>query len=197
MIASLKGKVLVKGPDRIILDVRGVGYDVAVSIPTLGLLPMDDEVFLHVHTALRENSLELYGFTEPVEKLMFEFLIGVSGIGPRLAMAVLSGIDADRFHAAVVDGDVNRLTAVPGIGKKTAERIVLELKEKMKKTPILSTRIARDSGGSLVEDLVSSLMNLGYKERDALATAEKVFNGDDNGLTLSQAVKLALKELST
>ena len=130
MIASLRGTLVSRGFNRVIVDVQGVGYDVSVSLPTLEMLTENGEVFLHIHTSVRENALELYGFTDQQEKTLFEMLIGVSGIGPRSALTILSGISPERFQHAVIQGDVRRLTAIPGIGKKSAERMLLELKEK-------------------------------------------------------------------
>ena len=196
MIASLRGQVLSRSFNRVIVDVQGVGYDVAVSLPTLESISENAEIFLHIHTALRENALELYGFTGLEEKRLFEMLIGVSGIGPRSALTMLSGISPARFQEAVLKGDIRRLTAIPGIGKKSAERVILELKEKIKKSPITTSFPGTQTGhGSLEEDLVSSLTNLGYKERDARSAAERVLAGNGAGITLMEAVKLALKEL--
>ena len=134
MIASLRGRLAEKAPNRIIIDVGGVGYDVAVPLSTYYTLgnPGTD-VALRVHTHVREDTLALYGFSTPLELQIFERLIGISGIGPKLALAVLSGIDVTDLVRAVQAGDVGRMTAIPGIGKKTAERIGLELKDKLPK----------------------------------------------------------------
>lgn len=195
MIASLRGTLAYRGFNRVIVDVRGVGYDVAVSLPTLEALTENGEVFLHIHTAVRENALELYGFSDPQEKALFELLIGVSGIGPKLGLTILSGIAPDRFQQAIINGDARRLTAIPGIGKKSAERIMLELKEKIQKLSLSSNGEAPSTPHSVEDDLVSSLVNLGYKEKDAIAAARKVINGNEKSVSLTQAVKLALKEL--
>ncbi len=197
MIAALRGTILFRDSTRVVVDVRGVGYEVAVSSPTLESLPLEGEVFFHIHTALRENSLELFGFTEPDEKSLFELLISVTGIGPRTAMTMLSGISVESFEQAVLRGDIRKLTTIPGIGKKSAERIVLELKEKIKKRGIRRvSALGLGVHASLEEDLVSSLLNLGYKEREAGAAAAKVLSTAAAGLTLTDAVKAALKELA-
>lgn len=197
MIASLRGKIIFRDTNKIIVDVQGVGYDVALSLPTVGSLPEDSEVFLHVHTALRENSLELYGFTDQQEKILFEMLIGVTGIGHRTALTILSGISPGLFQRAVLQGDTERLTAIQGIGKKSAERIVLELKEKIRK---VGFREIIDPGipgtTSLEADLVSSLVNLGYKAPQAKAVAGRILTRSDPCMSLADAVKLALKELA-
>lgn len=197
MIAALRGKILFKDTTRVIVDVQGVGYDVSVSRNTMGSLPDEGEVFFHIHTALRENSLELYGFTVQDEKSLFEMLLGVTGIGPRLALTILSGVSPDLFQKAVLEGDVHRLTAIPGIGKKSAERIVLELKEKIKKAGLSTlAQAATGLSASLEEDLVSSLVNLGYKEHHARAAGRKAMQCCEPGVPLPDAVKLALKELA-
>lgn len=196
MIASLRGKILTRGWNRVIVDVQGVGYDVAVSLTTLESLVENGEVFLHIHTALRENALELYGFAEVEEKTLFEMLIGVSGIGPRSALAILSGISAERFKEAVLDSDVKRLTAIPGIGKKSAERIIVELREKVQKMPFSrSAASGNEAPGLLEDDLVSSLVNLGYRDREAKAAASSVMKNLGPAVPLGEAVKQALKEL--
>lgn len=196
MIACLRGKIIFRGINRVVVDVQGVGYDVSVSLVTLESLPHDGEAFLHVHTALRENSLELYGFSSPEEKTLFEMLIGVSGIGPRTSLNILSGIPPDAFKLAVIDSDVQKLSSIPGIGKKSAQRIVLELKEKLKKSQTFG--VSPQVGGSTPDvqsDIVSSLMNLGYKEKlaESMALAIIKENGPDIGL--ESALKLALKRL--
>lgn len=196
MIAALKGKIICKDSTRVIIDVNGVGYDVAVSIPTMASLCQDADVFFHIYTSLRENSLELYGFTAQDEKLLFELLLGVSGIGPRLALAVLSGMSPARFQQAVLGGDPAKLTVIPGIGRKSAERIILELKEKIKKLRLASGPTPEVAAGTALEDdLVSSLVNLGYKEQHARTAAHNVL-GRNGGASLGEAVKAALKELA-
>lgn len=196
MIASLRGTILKKEISRLIVDVSGVGYEVAVSLNTLESLPGDGDVFLHIYTVLRENALELYGFHDYEEKRLFELLISVSGIGPRTSLSILSGVSPAVFREAVLDGDVHRLTRIPGIGKKSAERLLVELKDKMKKLGMPQTAEMGMSGPStLEEDVISSLVNLGYKERLAEATAKKVLQNLSGDANPAEAVKLALKEL--
>lgn len=196
MIAALRGKVLFKSVNRIIIDVQGVGYDVAVPLSTLESLVENGDVQLHIHTALRENALELYGFSTTDEKTLFEMLIGVSGIGPRTALTILSGISSAGFRDAVLRGDLRRLTAIPGIGKKSGERILVELKDKIRKIGLAAPSPSEvQAPASLEADLVSSLVNLGYRERDARAAAGKVLKLQDSEISLTDAVKLALKEL--
>ena len=166
MIAFLRGRLGEKQPNRIIVDVGGVGYDVAVPLSTYYTLgnPGTD-VALRVHTHVREDTLALYGFSTALELQIFERLIGISGIGPKLALAVLSGIDVADLVRAVQAGDVGRLTAIPGIGKKTAERIGLELKDKLPTGLVDEAAAGTEAGapgGELRQDLLSALLNLGY-----------------------------------
>ncbi|MCX5862497.1 MAG: Holliday junction branch migration protein RuvA [Desulfomonile sp.] len=196
MIASLRGQILSRNVNRLIVDVRGVGYEVAVSLYTMESLPQDGEVFLHIYTALRENSLELYGFSNQDEKCLFEMLLTVVGIGPRTSLNILSGISPAGFRDAVLNGDVHKLTLLPGIGKKSAERMLVELKEKVRKIAPLKPYSRGDAiRSSLEEDLISSLVNLGYKDRVAAEAARKVLKSATPDLEPAQAVKLALKEL--
>ncbi|HZQ24798.1 MAG TPA: Holliday junction branch migration protein RuvA [Terriglobales bacterium] len=163
MIAHLRGKLLGKRPNQAIVEVGGVGYDVTITVPTFSDLPgLGSEVSLHIHTHVREDVIALYGFLRPAEKQLFEKLITVSGIGPKLAITILSGMGADEMVGAIRGNDVPRLTRIPGIGKKTAERMVLELRDKL---PAPSTQeIAAATPVSAVEeDVLSALVNLGYQ----------------------------------
>jgi len=166
MIAFLRGRLAEKQPNRIVVDVAGVGYDVAVPLSTYYTLgEPGSDIALRVHTHVREDILALYGFSTVLEQQIFERLIGISGIGPKLALAVLSGIDVADLVRAVQLGDVARLTAIPGIGKKTAERIGLELKDKLPKGIAGDMALEIDAGqpgGDLRRDLLSALQNLGY-----------------------------------
>ena len=132
MIAHLRGRLLAKHPNQAIVETYGVGYDVAISVPTFTEMPAAGaEVALHIHTHVREDALSLYGFLRLAEKQLFEKLLTVSGIGPTLAIKILSGMPADEMVGAIRGGDLARLTRIPGIGKKTAERMVLELRDKL------------------------------------------------------------------
>src|SRR5437868_13961802 len=131
MIAHLRGRLLDKSPNRAILEAAGVGYDITISIPTFSDLPkLGEEISLYIHTHVREDALALFGFLRKEEKQLFEKLISVSGIGPKLAITALSGMPSDAMVSAIRSADAPRLTRIPGIGKKTAERIVLELRDK-------------------------------------------------------------------
>ncbi len=162
MIAHLRGRLLAKHPNQAIVDVGGVGYDVTISVPTFSDLPAPGaEVSLHIHTHVREDALALYGFLRTAEKQLFEKLLTVSGIGPKLAITILSGMAADEMVEAIRGNDVAKLTRIPGIGKKTAERMVLELRDKLPKEAFGET--ARPTTTTAVEeDVLSALVNLGY-----------------------------------
>jgi holliday junction DNA helicase RuvA len=169
MIAHLRGKLLVKHPNQAIVETGGVGYDVTISVPTFSGLPAaGSEVALHIHTHVREDQLALYGFLQPSEKVLFEKLLTVSGIGPKLAITILSGMPADEMTGAIRGNDVARLTRIPGIGRKTAERMVLELRDKL---PPAATGqpVEVPSVSPVEEDVLSALVNLGYQR----AAAEK------------------------
>jgi Holliday junction DNA helicase RuvA len=169
MIAHLRGKLLTKHPNQAVIDTAGVGYDVTITVPTFSDLPaVGNDVSLHIHTHVREDQIALYGFLRPSEKLLFEKLISVSGIGPKLAITILSGMAADEMVNAIRGNDVARLTRIPGIGKKTAERMVLELRDKMPQK-VAGEAESPQILSSVEEDVLSALMNLGYQR----AAAEK------------------------
>jgi holliday junction DNA helicase RuvA len=163
MIAHLRGKLLTKHPNQAIVETHGVGYDVVISVPTFTELPSaGGEVALHVHTHVREDAFNLYGFLRLDEKHLFEKLITVSGIGPTLAIKILSGMRVDEMIGAIRSGDLVRLTKIPGIGKKTAERMVLELRDKLP-TTAGSLEIHATLASPLEDDVLSALVNLGYQ----------------------------------
>jgi len=180
MIAHLRGRLLDKHPNQAIVETGGVGYDVTISVPTFSDLPgLGSEVTLHIYTHVREDLIALYGFLRPAEKKLFEKLITVSGIGPKLAITILSGMAADEMIAAIRGNDVARLTRIPGIGKKTAERMVLELRDKL--PPQGADAVTAIPQLTVVEeDVLSALVNLGY-QRAAAEKAVTTFakNGKD------------------
>ncbi len=170
MIAWLRGTLLEKHPSRIVLDVSGVGYDVQVPLSTFYVLGEPGAgVTLRIYTHVREDVIALYGFSTPLEQNLFERLISISGIGPKLALAVLSGIEPADLVRAIRSQDVARLTAIPGIGKKTAERIGLELKDRLPLPAVLpgAPAAAEPPQNQLQEDLISALLNLGYQRLPA------------------------------
>jgi Holliday junction DNA helicase RuvA len=165
MIAHLRGRLLTKEPNRAIVEAAGVGYELAISIPTYSELPnAGAEVSLHVHTHVREDAIALFGFLRADEKRLFERLISVSGIGPKLAITILSGMSAEFLVAAIKGNDVAALTKVPGIGKKTAERMVLELRDKL---AAFAAAPAKPPASAVEDDVLSALTNLGYQQQAA------------------------------
>jgi holliday junction DNA helicase RuvA len=167
MISHLRGKLLFKHPNQAIVEAGGVGYDVTITVPTFAELPqVGTELALHIHTYVREDVLALYGFLRPEEKQLFEKLISVSGIGPKLAVTILSGMPAEEMVAAIRGNDIARLTKIPGIGKKTAERMVLELRDKL--PPLGADAVTEIPTLTAVgDDVLSALTNLGYQRAGA------------------------------
>jgi len=195
VIAHLRGRIFEKQPNRVVVDVEGVGYQVFVPLSTFYVVgEPGNEIALRIHTHVREDALALYGFATVLEQDLFERLIGVSGIGPKLALSVLSGIEPLDLVQAIDRGDVGRLTGIPGVGKKTSERIVLELKDRL-------PRIHRAAEGAVVseveppplrDDLLSALVNLGYHRplaEKAVGTAIKTAPNAGFERTLKQALR--------
>ncbi len=190
MIASLKGIVQSKKPEGIIVDVSGVGYHVCIPLCNLIDIPEPGEkVFLHTYTHVREDALQLFGFLSEEDRRLFTTLLGVSGIGPKLGLAVLSGMPVRRFIEAVNNEDVPLLSTIPGLGKKTAARVILELKGKLPSTDIGGAYPLREN--SAAEDAISALVNLGYKKPSSEKAVEKaVKHGSE---TIEDIIKEALK----
>lgn len=198
MIALVRGTLAYKSIDHVIIDVGGVGYRLTIPLSTFYSLPETGEVSLFTHTHVREDALLLYGFLSMEEKELFIILIGISGVGPKLAVNILSHIPTGDLKRAIATGDVKRLSGLPGIGKKTAERLVLELKDKVgpiDQLPAASdaTSDAGPTAGALVNDVISALVNLGYKENMARKVLENMELAPD--LTMEAVLKGALKIL--
>ena len=194
MFAYLKGKLAFKSNDNAIVDVNGVGYSLQIPFSTYQLLPdIDQDVKLYTYMAVREDNVSLYGFYSNEEKRIFEQVISVSGIGPKLGVGILSDITPADFSLAIITDDVNRLTKISGIGKKTAQRIIIELKDKMKtedvkasdEAPVLRSVINND-----VEEAISALQVLGYPNKDAVSMVNAVVT---EGMKVEEILKLALK----
>jgi Holliday junction DNA helicase RuvA len=198
MIALVRGTLAYKSIDHVILDVGGVGYRLFIPLSTFYSLPETGEISLFTHTHVREDALLLYGFLSLEEKNLFVTLIGISGIGPKLAVNILSHIPAGDLKRAIASADVKRLSALPGIGRKTAERLVLELKDKIGPAPgpvaAAGLPAAVDTAaGDLISDVISALVNLGYKENQARKVLENMELAPD--LSMEEALKGALKVL--
>jgi holliday junction DNA helicase RuvA len=193
MIAHLRGTLIAKHPNQAIVEAGGVGYDVTISVPTFSELPpLNAQVSFFVHTHVREDALALFGFLRAQEKQLFEKLLSVSGIGPKLAITILSGMPADAMVAAIKGNNVAALTRVPGIGKKTAERMVLELRDKLEAFGVAAEAAAAVS--PVEQDVISALVNLGYQRalaEKALAQLGKVSGESFDGLFRKAMAALA------
>lgn len=191
MIGKLSGTLIDKAPPQIVVDVAGVGYEVDVPMSTFYELPAIGETLsLFTHLAVREDALQLYGFLTAAERQLFRSLLRVSGIGARMALGLLSGMSVDELHTAVHQQDCKRLTQVPGIGKKTAERLLLELRDRLEKMPI--DTVSAISGTQNTSDILNALVALGYSEREA-HSAVKILPND---IELSDGIRQALQWLS-
>ncbi len=192
MIAHLRGKLLSKHPGQAVVEAAGVGYEINITIPTFSALPaVGAEVAVFIHTHVREDALALFGFLKLNEKQLFEKLISVSGIGPKLAITILSGMATDTMVAAIQGNNVAALTRIPGIGKKTAERMVLELRDKLESFGVPPAAMA---ASPVEDDVVSALVNLGYQR----PLAEKVMAklGKTDGESFEVLFRRALAGLS-
>lgn len=200
MIGQLRGLLIQKRPNEVLIDVQGVGYEVFVPLTTFFELPGEgSEVALKIHTHVREDTLTLFGFLTQREKDFFLKLISISGIGPKLAVGILSGARVEELAQAVAEGNLPRLTAIPGVGKKTAERLVLELKGRI--APFLLAEPMEASGGAappsaLEEDVVSALVNLGYPRAAAEKALSNVLRSPDAGRTFEDILRGTLRLLA-
>jgi Holliday junction DNA helicase RuvA len=200
MIASLTGRLAFKAPTYLILDVQGVGYEVFIPLSTYyGLPNLSDSLSLSVHTHVREDSIQLFGFLTSQEKDAFVLLTSVSGVGPKLGLSVLSALPVADLVSAIQSGDVEKLTTVPGIGNKSASRLVLELKDKVGK---LCSDLApasdspRPGQDAIFDDALSALVNLGYRPQDAKEALKQVKKSNAESIVLKDMIRESLKELA-
>jgi len=196
MITFLEGTLAEKAPTRIVLDVHGVGYEVFIPLSSYDRLPGENtpcRVLIHDH--LREDLHNLYGFITAAERSLFEMLLGISGIGPKTALSALSGLSVRDLKLAVVDGDVKRLSSISGIGKKTAERMVVELRHKMSAGDALEAVAGAEATGTMdlrTRDAILALISLGYKQADAQARVREILSGLKPSVTVEDVVRAAL-----
>ncbi len=196
MIGLLRGRLLEKRPNQVILDVAGVGYLVAVPLSTFAALgELHAEVTLLIHTHVREDALSLYGFLSQREKHLFELLLGASGVGPTLALKILSGMNVEELVPAIRTGDLARLTKIPGVGRKTAERMVVELKDKLEAVAVEAEKPAPASPAGVESDVKSALINLGYDERTADAAVGKA-KSEAGSTNFERLLRVALGTLT-
>jgi len=194
MIGSLKGKIISKKPTKIIVDVNGVGYLVNISINTFEKIADLEDVTLYTYLSVKQDSLDLYGFYSLAEKEMFELLINVNGIGPKSAQSILSGIQIEDLKDALKNGNIARIVSVPGIGRKTAERMVIELRDKVDSV-IESGSGVSTAGYGLRNDAIAALVNLGYNQKTAERAVRSVSEGKP-GMSIEDLVREALTELN-
>jgi Holliday junction DNA helicase RuvA len=195
MIGRISGILAHKGPAEVTVDVGGVGYQIFIPLSVFYRLPeLGEKVSLHTHTHLREDALQLFGFLEPEEKQVFLLLNSVAGIGPKLAVTVLSGIPAEELARALKEGDQARLLSIPGVGKKLAERMIVELRDKAVALPDTEYAAGGGTDGSQVaRDAVSALVNLGYRRPEAEKCVREIAKKEG---TLADVLKEALRQLS-
>ena len=195
MIGHLTGKVLTKKPTQVLLDVNGVGYEINISINTFDKISaVGEQISLHTYLSVREDALVLFGFHTFTEKELFEILIGVNGIGPKLALGILSGISADEFKDAVSNGNVSRLVLIPGIGKKTAERMVIELRDKIDKVTSTESNLTQTTF-TVKDDAVAALIGLGYNQKTADRITRSLLE-DNPKLSIEELIRESLKNLN-
>lgn len=201
MIALLSGKIAYKGISHVVVDAHGVGYRVFIPLTTFYELPEAGEVVtLHIHTSVKEDAIHLFGFYTLQERELFQLMISVSGIGPKLAMGILSGISAQDLLEAISGGNLSKLITVPGVGRKMAERLILELREKVIKKmaadQIPVTNVREKLSETMREDVISALVNLGYKANTARDVMDKVMRETQDDPVMDQILKKALKLLA-
>ncbi len=196
MIAQLRGTLAHKMPGEVVLDVGGVGYQIYIPLNVFYAMPeIGAPVSLYIHTHLREDALQLFGFQEPRDRQVFLLLNGVAGIGPKLAVNILSGIPADELIQAIRDGDQLRLISIPGVGKKLAERLRVELRDKLTTLPSQVTEsAASDKGSQLTQDAVSALVNLGYRQGEVEKNVREALQSGKR--TLEDVIKDVLRTMS-
>ncbi len=201
MIALISGKIVYKGISNVIVDVQGVGYRVFIPLTTFYELPEAGEpITLHVHTNVKQDAINLFGFYTDQERDLFQLMISVSGIGPKIAMNILSGISAKDLMNAISGGNVGKLVNIPGVGKKMAERLVLELKEKVVKKMMAGKApeagVQAHADDMIVEDVLSALVNLGYKSNVAKDALDKALRSSEEALGMDMLLKKTLKFLA-
>jgi Holliday junction DNA helicase RuvA len=192
MIGYLSGKIITSKPTQMLLDVNGVGYDINISINTFEKIAEKETVNLFIHTNVKDDSISLYGFYNEAEKEMFELLISISGIGPKLALGLLSGIETADLKEAIEIGDVSRIVSIPGIGRKTAERLILELKSKVVNVITVGEQVAHRG---IKQEAVAALTTLGYNHATAEKAVRQVLSSNNNH-SLEEVIKNALGELN-
>jgi Holliday junction DNA helicase RuvA len=194
MIGSLIGLIKEKTPSAILLEVNGIGYEIAVPLSTSFQLPnVGESAYLLTHLVVREDQHSLYGFATDEERKLFRALIKISGVGAKLAITILSGTNVNGFIQSVVNEDIDALVHLPGIGKKTAERLIVEMKDKVSEISSDENSLSQNNENSAVAEAINALVNLGYKTKDAKTILDKI---ESEGLTVEELIRQALKSLN-
>ena len=197
MIYQVSGNLITKHKDFVVIEVSGIGFKITSTTNTINTIKLDQKILLYTYLHVREDALDLYGFHSPLEREVFLLLIGISGIGPKLAITILSGILPDELKDKIISGDIASLTSIPGVGAKTAKRIIVELKDKFTKIEEGSLGFSDKLNSKLYDDALNALLSLGYSSQQSKQVLDRIANGkDDNKHTIESIIKAALKRLN-
>ena len=197
MIYQVSGNLIAKHKDFVVIEVSGIGYAIKSTTNTINTIKLEQKILLHTYLHVREDALDLYGFHSTLEREVFLLLIGISGIGPKLAITILSGILPDELKDKIISGDIASLTSIPGVGTKTAKRIIVELKDKFTKIEKGSLGFSDKLNSKLYDDALNALLSLGYSSQQSKQVLDHIANGkDDNKQNIETIIKAALKRLN-
>ena len=197
MIYQVNGNLIAKHKDFVVIEVSGIGFKITSTTNTINMIKLEQKILLHTYLHVREDALDLYGFHSTPEREVFLLLIGISGIGPKLAITILSGILPDELKDKIISGDIASLTSIPGVGAKTAKRIIVELKDKFTKIEEGSLGFSDKLNSKLYDDALNALLSLGYSSQQSKQVLDHIANGkDDNKRNIETIIKAALKRLN-
>ena len=197
MIYQVSGNLIAKHKDFVVIEVSGIGFKITSTTNTINTIKLEQKILLHTYLHVREDALNLYGFHSTLEREVFLLLIGISGIGPKLAITILSGILPDELKDKIISGDIASLTSIPGVGAKTAKRIIVELKDKFTKIEAGSLGFSDKLNSKLYDDALNALLSLGYSSQQSKQVLDHIANGkDDNKQNIETIIKTALKRLN-
>ena len=197
MIYQVSGNLIAKHKDFVVIEVSGIGFKITSTTNTINTIKLEQKILLHTYLHVREDALDLYGFHSTLEREVFLLLIGISGIGPKLAITILSGILPDELKDKIISGDIASLTSIPGVGAKTAKRIIVELKDKFTKIEEVSLGFSYKLNSKLYDDALNALLSLGYSSQQSKQVLDHIANGkDDNKQNIETIIKTALKRLN-
>ena len=197
MIYQVSGNLIAKHKDFVVIEVSGIGFKITSTTNTINTIKLEQKILLHTYLHVREDALDLYGFHSTLEREVFLLLIGISGIGPKLAITILSGVLPDELKDKIISGDIASLTSIPGVGAKTAKRIIVELKDKFTKIEEGSLGFSDKLNSKLYDDALNALLSLGYSSQQSKQVLDHIANGkDDNKQNIETIIKTALKRLN-